>query len=425
MRSPNSTSAVARSAAAQARVVVADDDELILRSLRRLLRDKTSEWDLLFTTDADTAARGLDEVGVRVLVSDFRMKVGNGTKLLEVARERHPEVARIVLSGDATADAALHLVPAAHQFLAKPFEPDRLRAMLERVCALPALLKNESLRAVIGRDNDLPSSPSVHDALSRALAKSKTSLAEIAAIAERDVGIAAQLLRLASSPVFGPPRAAATMQDAVAALGLDTLRNLVRQSHVIAPFRVTPALAHFSPESLSVHAVATARLARELLDARSDADDAFTTGLLHNVGQFVLASRVPHRFAEALDGTSRMRALLETERELMGFTHAAVGAYLLGLWGIRPAVVDAVLHHGAPHRTDDDANVATAVHVAAVLAKNPEAPVVEDATETTEATQTTEAMTALPAAYLERLRVRERLPRLRELATRLRATAES
>ncbi len=422
MRSPNSTSAVARSAAPRARVVVADDDELILRSLRRLFRDKAGEWDLLLTTDADAAARALDEVAVRVLVSDFRIKIGDGTELLEVARERHPEVARIVLSGDATADAALHLVPAAHQFLAKPFEPDRLRAMLERVCALPALLKNESLRAVIGRNNELPSAPSVHDALSRALAKPKTSLAEIAAIAERDVGIAAQLLRLASSPVFGPPRAAATVQEAVAALGLDTLRNLLLQSHVITPFRATPALAHFSPESLSVHALATARLARELLDAKSDAGDAFTSGLLHNVGQFVLASRVPHRFAEALDGTSRTRSLLETERELMGFTHSEVGAYLLALWGMRPAVIDAVLHHDAPHRAEDPANVATAVHVAAVLAKNPEAPVVEDATDTT---QTTEAMTALPATYLERLRVGERLPRLRELATVLRAKAES
>lgn len=409
-------------------MVVADGDELILRSLRRLLRDKTGEWDLLFTTDAEAAARGLDEAPVRVLVSDFRMKVGNGTKLLDVARERHPEIVRIVLSGDATADAALHLVPAAHQFLAKPFEPDRLRAMLERVAALPALLKNESLRAVIGRNNDLPSAPSVHDALSRALAKSKTSLADVAAIAERDVGIAAQLLRLASSPVFGPPRAAATVQDAVAALGLDTLRNLLRQPQVIAPFRATAALAHFSPESLSAHALRTGRLARELLDAKSDGGDAFTAGLLHDVGQFVLASRVPHRFAEALDATSGSRSLLETERELMGFTHAAVGAYLLGLWGMRPAVIDAVLHHGAPHRTEDAANVATAVHVAAVLAKNPEALVVEDATQATDAmhaTQITEAMTALPATYLKRLRVRERLPRLRELATVLRAKAES
>ena len=56
--------------------------------------------------------------------------------------------------------------------------------------------------------------------------------------------------------------------------------------------------------------------------------------LVHDVGKLVLATRSPRHFVRALDEAAREQIpLFAAERQLMGVTHAEVGAYLLGIWG--------------------------------------------------------------------------------------------
>jgi HD-like signal output (HDOD) protein len=79
--------------------------------------------------------------------------------------------------------------------------------------------------------------------------------------------------------------------------------------------------------------VATAAEAARRADpaARSD---AFTAGLLSDVGVLLLAAKAPE--------------LLGRDESDLGFTHGGLGAYLLGLWGLPPRVVEAVAFHHDP-----------------------------------------------------------------------------
>jgi HD-like signal output (HDOD) protein len=393
---------------ARARIVFVDDDELVLRSIRRLLRGKEAEWELVFLQDGHAALRELDRSPVDVIVSDVQMGAMGGSKLLATVQDRHPDVARIVLSGETDPRVVFRTVPFAHQYLSKPFDAANLDFTLQRACALRSLLTNESIRAVVGRSNDLPAAPATYLLLTQALRDPEVSLSRIASIIERDVGIAARVLQVASSSFFGLPRNVSSIASAVGFLGLDTVRTLVLACEIIRTFQPPGSLGTFSIDLFEGHGLRTGRIARAMLGSSPVADDAFVAGLLHRVGQLVLASRVPHRFAEVLDRQSRSgQSLLATEQELLRVTHAQVGAYLLGLWGLRQQVVEAVAYYPRPQRLDPTFGIPAAVHVASILAENPDAPI---------GTEPSDLMRELPGAYLARLRVASEIPRWRALA---------
>jgi HD-like signal output (HDOD) protein len=397
----------------RARIVFVDDDELVLRSIRRLLRGKEKDWELVFLQDGHAALDELDRAPVDVIVSDVQMGTMGGGKLLSAVQERHPDVARIVLSGETDPKVVFRTVPFAHQYLTKPFDAANLDFMLRRACALRSLLTNESIRAVVGRSNELPAAPATYMALTQALRTPDVSIGRVASIIEQDVGIAARLLSIASSSFFGLPRNVATIAAAAGFLGLDTIRTLVLSCEIVRTFEPPKGLTGFSIDEFQRHGLRTARVARGMLGSTDLADDAFVAGLLHCVGLLVLASRVPHRLAEVLDRHRKGgHPLLSAELDVLRVTHAQVGAYLLGLWGLRQQVVEAVAYHPRPQRLDSTFGIPAAVHTACVLAGNPDAEV---------GAEPTDDMTVLPGAYLSRLGVLSELPRWRALAREERA----
>jgi HD-like signal output (HDOD) protein len=392
----------------RARIVFVDDDELVLRSIRRLLRGKERDWDLVFLSDGHAALRELDRAPVDVIVSDVQMATMGGSKLLAAIQDRHPDVARIVLSGETDPRVIYRTVPFAHQYLAKPFDASNLTFTLRRACALRSLLTNASIRTVVGRSNDLPAAPATYLELTQALKNPETTARQIASIVERDIGISARVLQIVSSSFFGAPRSVSTISAAVGYLGLDTLRTLVLACEIVRTFAPSPSLGSFSIDQFEDHGIRTGRLARSMLGSSAFADDAFVAGLLHRVGELVLASRVPHRFAEVRDSSTRTgRSQLDVEREVLGVTHAQVGAYLLGLWGLRQRVVEAVAYYPNPERLDPVFGIPAAVHVASILANDPDAPL---------GTEPKDDLRELPAAYLDRLAVLDQLPEWRTMA---------
>ena len=96
----------------------------------------------------------------------------------------------------------------------------------------------------------------------------------------------------------------------------------------------------------------TGRLAKRLIVNQRVADEAFTAGLLHDIGQIALSVSIPDTYADILR-TSRDRPLHEAEQER------------LGVWGLPFIVVEAVAYHHRPSAVEaGDREVLAAVHVA-------------------------------------------------------------
>jgi HD-like signal output (HDOD) protein len=160
-----------------------------------------------------------------------------------------------------------------------------------------------------------------------------------------------------------------TVQQAAALLGVDAVRNLLLSSALVRGAEQAPQVPGFSFQRLQEHALLSARIAQRLMPVPGDRPAAFTAALLANAGKLVLAVGWPKRFAQVVRESASGVPAGEAEREAFGFTHAEVGAYLLGLWGLPASIVEAVAFHHRPSAlTLAGFELVVAVHIASVLA---------------------------------------------------------
>src|SRR4030095_5269981 len=122
----------------------------------------------------------------------------------------------------------------------------------------------------------------------------------------------------------------------------------------------------FSPDQLQQNSLLTALLAKKIVGNPALADAAFTAGLLHHIGALVLLHAAPPHYERALELRKQLKGnSAAAEREVFGVTHAEVGAYLLGLWGIPFPIVEAVAFHHRPNEVAPESRaLGTAIHIA-------------------------------------------------------------
>lgn len=104
-------------------------------------------------------------------------------------------------------------------------------------------------------------------------------------------------------------------------------------------------------EELQSHArLAAAAAAQALAIPASLGDEALLAGLLQDIGYWLLAHECPRRLASAVETAVAERIpLYEAEAHVLGASHAQIGAYLLGLWGLPQSIVKAMAHHHEPY----------------------------------------------------------------------------
>ena len=208
-------------------VLFVDDDLNILSGLKRMLRVMREQMDFHFAESGREALEMLAGQRINVIVSDMRMPGMDGAALLTAVQERYPHVIRIMLTGHADEEAIFRTVGVVHQFLAKPADPDALKAVLLRACALQKLMKNEQLKRLVTRLGKLPSLPAVYAELQRKIVDPNCAIGDVAAIIEKDIGMSAKVLQLVNSAFFGLYKSIDSPLRAVNLLGLDTIKTLV------------------------------------------------------------------------------------------------------------------------------------------------------------------------------------------------------
>ncbi len=385
------------------RILFVDDESNLLQGLQRILRSMRNEWDMTFVGSGHQALECLEKGGVDILVSDARMPGMDGVQLLTQTRQQYPTVFRVLLSGQADELLSMQATGVAHQFLAKPCGSDELIATLTRLGNLNDLLMNPQLKQVAGSMQAVPSMPALYAELCRVLESPESSIEDISKIISKDMGMTAQILHLVNSAFFGLSRTISDPSQAVAYLGLATVKSVVLSIEIFQQFRPPEGLG-FSFDRLWEHCFSTGAQAQSIAQAEGLEDlavgDAMAGGLLHDVGLLILASELPDLFERSIRLATEQHVLLsEAEREIYGSSHAEFGAYLLGLWGLRYPVVEAVAYHHAPTQAGPiGMSPLTAVHVADAL-ESRENPVLRDT-----------EMAQLDESYINDLGLSARLP---------------
>jgi len=328
------------------KVLFVDDEPRVLEALERSLRIGGVAWEARFVTSGELALEALESSSFDVIVSDMRMPRMDGATLLAAVAERDPSMVRIVLSGQAEEASALRVVRVAHQFLSKPCDAKTLRQVVERTGALRRTLTNPSLRATVGSVDRLPSAMHVFQRLSELLAEDEVSTDAVTEVVRQDPAMASKLLQLANSAFFARSREVSDVRAAVLRLGTKTIKNLALVIGVFDSCDPGAGSRLISVEQMQLRSFATAKVAAGIAE-RGQADSAFMAGLVCDLGELVLASKASEQLAVAWQAAAAQNLpRSHCEREVFGASHAEVGAYLLSLWGLPFAVVEAVaLHH--------------------------------------------------------------------------------
>ncbi len=357
------------------RVLFVDDDEPGLEALRVRLRRWRDRWDMEFVTSAERALEVLTERRFDVIVTDIRMPRMDGAEFLQIARKRWPQAVRIALSGYSDFEQTVRLAPLAHQYLSKPCEPEQLDNIVGRCLALQQMLAQPALRSAVGNLQQLPPIPETYSKLQAAMGEESVSVREISGIISRDTVIVAKLLQLVNSSFFRLGRRITQVEQAVTYLGLATVRNLVVSAEVFCKWPASAAAQTLDPAKLQNHALQVAAAAHALTADTANANDAVLAALLHDIGYWILTQERSAALAESLRVSAAEGIPLDAaETRVLGASHAEIGAYLLGIWGLPAAVVEAVAHHHAPRRVPQTSfDVLAALSVAHALTEPSEA----------------------------------------------------
>ena len=352
------------------RVLFVDDDPQMVAGLRRMLRSHRDAWDMTFAESAAQALAILATGPYDAVVSDYRMPGMDGGALLEVIRGRYPYTARLILSGHTNEDDLIKVVLLAHQFIPKPCRPDELLGALERVLGPRRELARRDLRRELVGIDTLPSVPHTLIELLALLEPPDASPSGVAEVLVRDPAATAKVLHVVNSAGAGTRHRISNVAQAVTLLGMRNVRALVLLYDLVHDFNRTRTIPSDWVARLTRHCVQTSRLARALSAGTGWAEEAFTAGLLLEIGQLVVAACRPRQFEvhqHTWAGTGG--ALRPLELLTFGTDHAAIGAHLLGLWGLPADIGEAVAAHTTAVPPGRPADLAGTVALAHALAE--------------------------------------------------------
>ena len=215
----------------------------------------------------------------------------------------------------------------------------------------------------------LPADLQVLSALGEMLQDINSELDEIAALLRRDVALAARIVRISNSPMFGGGGGVASIEEAVNRVGFSEILKLVGTA-TTARF-TERALEHYGISALKLRdnmlygAFASEALARA---AGADARVAYTAGLLRPLGMMVLdrAGRGNLQWTERFD-PARFPTYSAWEGSIFGIDSLAVSALILEEWRFPREVVGALRAHHLDRTEDFENQLACVLNLAGCL----------------------------------------------------------
>lgn len=214
----------------------------------------------------------------------------------------------------------------------------------------------------------LPSLPAVVSELLASFGDDEVDIGQIARQIALDQGLTARVLRVANSSFYGLQRKVGTIHDAVAMLGFRAVRSMVLAVGVNAAFCFDQCPG-FDGQAYLRRCVLVGLGARALAKFTGHNPElAFTAGILHDIGEMLLACNFPAHYVDVLAYRKKHDCFLVlAERDVLGMDHCEVGALLAETWHFPAALHEAIAEHHAP-ASATAASLANLIHIADAIA---------------------------------------------------------
>jgi HD-like signal output (HDOD) protein len=228
--------------------------------------------------------------------------------------------------------------------------------------------QNMELKRLLDQPNKLPTIPKVAQQLIASFSSEDVSIDDIARQLTADPALSAKLLRLANSAYFHVSRSIGTVDDAIRMLGFVMVRNLVVGNGMVAAFRNTPGMDLKQFWRYNLYTAVASRWLAETVGV--NADQAFTVGLMHGIGQLQMHAGMP---AAMVPLDKKMHVLdggrADLEKQAFGFHHGDVAAELAKIWNFPAPIILSLRNVSAPLSTDEFTETAACVHLGAWRAR--------------------------------------------------------
>ncbi|HEX7860457.1 MAG TPA: HDOD domain-containing protein [Verrucomicrobiae bacterium] len=355
-----------------ARILLVADDSREMASLKALLAEAAPDRDLHPATSSKEALAALVEHDFEIVICDLGAGPEVGANFLQEVWKQRPRTVRFLLARGLTPDLMVTCALGSHHFIQKPLDAHTLKTALTRADAINQYVRNDRIQSLVSRMRTLPSRPSLYLEVMRELRSPTASASTVGELVEKDLAISTKLIQVVNSAFYGLAQQVTDPAAAVLLLGLETTASLVLSIEAFARFdKVKPI--YFSMDKVWRHSQSVAASAKKIAELLSNDQDvarnAFTAGLLHDIGKLALALNFEDQYQGAIKLAEKQKLpASEVEAQVFGATHAETGAYLLSVWGLPLPIVEAVARHHQPARTMDKVFTAsTALHIAEQL----------------------------------------------------------
>lgn len=210
-------------------------------------------------------------------------------------------------------------------------------------------------RSITGRLAQMPALPQAAERLTREVLKDKPDISEAVRIIESDPALVSRVLRLVNSPYYGVRLKVSTVEHAVGLLGFRAVESLVVSLTVFET--LAPRGAHSLDYSRHwQHSLAVAAAARHIAEkcAWPVPEEAYTAGILHDVGRAALDISAPEDFARAVKAMETESGVgVNIEAETLGLDHAEAGRFVLEHWNLAETLAEAIGRHHSQELVDE------------------------------------------------------------------------
>lgn len=358
-----------------ASILIIDSDPNTLAAYREALATKSASWKV---TTVETAAEALACVETSlpdIAVASLRLDQGQGLKLLSRIVDAAPLAHAFIVADESEKEQLAAAIEGGCHYLPNDCPADRLILEFQRCLAIDSWLQSPVVKDIFAERTEFETLPPNYLKIVSALNSPRASVGSIAEIISSDLALASKILETVNSSFYGFNEKVADIHQAVSVLGLATVRNIV------LAVQVFDRVGHLPEHQVLVnelwhHSIAVAIAAKricfhETKDSQA-AEEAYSAGLLHDIGKLVLLSVAPEQYIEA----QRLAREEETpawkmELKELGCDHSEVGAYLLARWGMPDSLSEAAaLHHRPANACTSSFTSLAAVHAANAIVRS-------------------------------------------------------
>lgn len=228
-----------------------------------------------------------------------------------------------------------------------------------------------SLLDTIGGAQEFATLPIVASRVLTLLESETADLREITQVIETDVSLTLKILQMANSPLYAVRSSVTSLNQAVLALGLNRIANIVLSVSIFSKFMMlSRGHSALHMERFWHHSSSTGMAAKSLAAKikRSFRDVEFIGGLLHDIGKMAMIQFDPERYEQSIAYVEEHHCTdLEAEIEIFGVDHQTTGELIARLWKLPKELQSIAGHHHHPEDLTEARELTAVIRIADML----------------------------------------------------------